>query len=177
MIRSTMVVAGLLAMALPASVAAVRADILRRPQAGAWTPYIEQFDRALAAGDTAGAERLLKEAHWLAFGSRRWEGYVAVGDARRRLAAVAADPAIEWTRARQAYLSGLLRAQALRSLEGVLRTAEGFAALGDREMVTQCLVVARNLAGNSEAGRALIEAAAAGLTERLATGVALGDGR
>jgi len=44
--------------------------------------------------------------------------------------------------ARRSYLTALHRAQAPRSLEGVLRVAEDFAALGDAAAVQSCMVMA-----------------------------------
>ena len=44
--------------------------------------------------------------------------------------------------ARRAYLAGLFRARGDRSVEGVLRAAEGFAALGDQDVVDQALRMA-----------------------------------
>lgn len=44
--------------------------------------------------------------------------------------------------ARRAYLAGLFRARGERSVEGVLRVAEGFAALGDQDVVDHALRMA-----------------------------------
>jgi hypothetical protein len=50
-------------------------------------------------------------------------------------------------RARAEALSTLFRARARGSVEGVVGACETFAALGDREVVTACVRVARGLAG------------------------------
>lgn len=64
------------------------------------------------------------------------------------------DAAVQWSppvrgieRARADYLAALFRARARGSVEGVLRACEGFADLGDRDVVTVCVRVARGLAG------------------------------
>jgi hypothetical protein len=48
--------------------------------------------------------------------------------------------------ARQAYLDALFCARDRRSVDGVLRAAEAFAALGDRDVVVQSLRIADVLA-------------------------------
>jgi hypothetical protein len=52
-------------------------------------------------------------------------------------------------RARAEALSALFRARARGSVEGVVGACETFAALGDREVVTACVRVARGLAGGA----------------------------
>ena len=66
-----------------------------------------------------------------------WEVSMRAGDeARARGDAPAA---------RRAYLTALFRARGERSLPGVVRAAEGFEALGDREVVEQALKIAAEL--------------------------------
>jgi hypothetical protein len=66
-----------------------------------------------------------------------WPALLQVGDeARSRGDAPAA---------RQAYLGALFRARGERSMIGVLRAAEGFRALGDRDVVEQALRIAAAL--------------------------------
>jgi hypothetical protein len=67
---------------------------------------------------------------------------------------VSGDAAVRWPpptraveRARADYLAALFRARARGSVEGVLGACEGFADLGDRDVVTACLRIARGLAG------------------------------
>ena len=62
--------------------------------------------------------------------------------------------------ARRAYLAGLFRARGERSLPGVVRAAEGFAALGDDEVVAQALAMAAPLAaaGADDEARARLAA-------------------
>src|SRR5262249_56106254 len=78
-----------------------------------------------------------------ALASGRWEGYVAMGDAARRLAEASGSRASGEARSRSLYLAALFRARQQGVVDGVLRTAEAFAGLGDREGVEQCLALAR----------------------------------
>ena len=55
----------------------------------------------------------------------------------------------------------MLRARAQRSLDGVLRAAEGFGALGDRQVVDVSLRIARSIAGGDAEAEARVEEFAA----------------
>lgn len=120
-----------------------------------WAEYLKSMDDALAAGDTRAADWLLRQAHWAALGSRRWEGMLEVGDAARRAGNV--------TAARTAYLTAAYRARRLRSFEGILGVVEAFAALGDREVAEQWLGVAKEFAHPSESALARVRAVAESL--------------
>jgi hypothetical protein len=117
------------------------------PSSRAWTAPLQRMDEALAAGDIRLAERAWHEAYGQALGSRRWEGMVEAGDAALRIRAVAKAQRLAAPTARQAYLTALVRARSQGSVDGVLRTAEAFARLGDGEVVEQALRVARDLGG------------------------------
>jgi hypothetical protein len=56
--------------------------------------------------------------------------------------------------ARRAYLTMLFRARGERSMVGVLSAAEGFKALGDREVVERALAIAAALDPDADAARA-----------------------
>ena len=71
---------------------------------------------------------------------------LAAGDAALRIGKVARLRKHYEAKARETYLSALFRARAQRSVEGVLRVAEAFSMLGDREVVDQCLVIAGRVA-------------------------------
>jgi hypothetical protein len=73
--------------------------------------------------------------------------------------------------ARRAYLAGLFRARGERSLAGVVRAAEGFAALGDEAVVAEALAMAAPLA--AVGGDADVRARLAALQERRAAAAAL----
>jgi hypothetical protein len=137
---------------LRASAAAVTAVVALGLAAGAtgasektgsgesWAPPLAAVERALEGGAVATAEQALRDAYTAAVGSRTWEGLVEVGDAYRRLGRASE------ARAREAYLAALFRARQQGSLLGLSRVAEGFATLGDREVVTMCIRVAKDLA-------------------------------
>jgi hypothetical protein len=106
-------------------------------------------EAALATGDLAAAMRAWHEAYGVIMGSRRWEGFADAGDAYLCIARASGSPADGIARARDLYLSALLRASGVGSLDGVLRIASVFAELGDDEVVTHSLRIARRLAGSN----------------------------
>ena len=108
---------------------------------------LSAVDAALAAGDVPGALRAWHEAYGAALGGRRWEGFAEAGDAYLRIARASGSPAGGISRARDLYLSALFRASGAGSLDGVLRLASAFVELGDDEVVTHSLRIARRLAG------------------------------
>jgi hypothetical protein len=115
----------------------------------AWQVQLDRVDAALARNDLAGAEVLWGEAYVAAIKSRHWEGMVAAGDTYRRLGELGGFRKLSDAKAREAYLAALFRARNRGSLEGVLRAAEGFAELGDQEVVEQCIRIARSVAARS----------------------------
>ena len=123
-----------------------------------WTSNLQRMDEALAAGDISLAEQAWHDAYGQALGSRRWEGMVEAGDAALRIGAVAKSRRLAEPTARQAYLTALVRARGQRSVDGVVRTAEAFARLGDREVVEQALRIARDLAGTDPEAEARVRA-------------------
>jgi hypothetical protein len=113
-----------------------------------WTAFLQRVDHALAVRNVSAAEEAWHDAYGAALGSRhRWDGLIEVGEAYLRIGEVANGRQAARATARQLYLSAFLRARQQGSLDGVLRTAAAFAALGDREAVTQCLQVADQIAG------------------------------
>ncbi len=114
--------------------------------AAPWTVHIQQVDDALAKRDLSAAERAWHDAYAAALGSRRWEGMVEVGDAVRRIGAMGGSRTAADARARRIYLTALFRARQEGSLDGVLRAAEAFSALGDPQVVVQCIRIAERLA-------------------------------
>lgn len=97
-------------------------------------PELERFAQALAVGDRSVAVHALQDAWSAALASRRWEPMLAVGDAALRLADDRPSLRPAQARARQAFKTALFRAQAAGSQEGMLRAADAFAALGDRDV-------------------------------------------
>lgn len=115
-----------------------------------WAGHLREVDEALATRNVSAAELAWHKAYVAALGARGWMGMVEVGDAYLRIGEVAKGRKVAQAKAREAYLSALFRARSERSVEGVLRTAEAFSALGDREVVEQCLRIAEGLAVRSQ---------------------------
>jgi len=108
--------------------------------------HYQRADEALTAGDVALALRHWREGHAVAVASRRWEGLVEAGDLYRRIGARGGFHAAAVARARECYLTALLRARGERSLDGVLRATEAFVDLGDEAIVERGLEIARQVA-------------------------------
>lgn len=119
------------------------------PRGEPWAAHIHAVDDALAKGNVAAAARAWRQAYIVALGSRRWEGLVEVARADLRLGAASGSRRESERRARALYLSALFRARQEGSVDGVLRAAEGFAALGDREVVEQSIRLAERLAAKA----------------------------
>lgn len=135
-----------------------------------WRLHLLKVDEALARNDLAGAAALWREAYAAALKSRHWEGMVATADAYRRLGERAGLRKASEAKAREAYLAALFRARSEGSIEGVLRTAERFAELGDHAVVEQCIHVARSVAARARDPRAAERVRA--FTERWAASAA-----
>ncbi len=111
-----------------------------------WTADLERADAALAGDDVGGALRAWRAAYTSALGSRRWDAMLDVGDAYLRIGGRAHMRNLYETKAREAYLIALFRARREGALDGVLRTGQAFAALGDRAVVGHCIRIAEGLA-------------------------------
>ena len=125
-----------------------------------WLAPLGDMDRALASGDLVSATTSRHKANLAALGSRRWEGFLAVGDAALRLGDALGDRRAMEPEARRAYLAALSHARAQRSLDGVLSAAESFVRLGDRARVEQGISIARDLAGSDGDAQARVAALA-----------------
>jgi hypothetical protein len=126
-----------------------------------WVVPPQRLNTALASPNVTAAEEAWHEAHRAALGSRqRWDGLIEVGEAYLRIGEVTNERQAAQPTARRLYLTALFRARQQGSLDGVLRTAEAFAALGDREVVIQCLRVADQVAerAHDPQARARVEA-------------------
>ncbi|HEY2995833.1 MAG TPA: hypothetical protein VGM22_23705 [Methylomirabilota bacterium] len=123
-----------------------------------WAVHLATMDRALQAGDVAAAQTAWRDAYGAAHASRRWDGFAETGDAALRLGRASASPAAGVPRARELYLSALFRARDTGSLDGVLRAAGSFHALGDRDVTSQAVRMAHRLAarGVTPSQRAMI---------------------
>lgn len=111
-----------------------------------WGAHIQRMDEALTNKDVGAAGAAWRDALGAGLGTRGWEGLVAVGDASLRIGEAAGSRRSAEAKARKAYLAAFFRAREQGSFDGVLRTAEAFAGLGDREVVEQVLRVADGLA-------------------------------
>jgi hypothetical protein len=108
-----------------------------------WAASLQRVEKALTSRNVSAAEVAWHQAYAAALRSRqRWDGLIEVGEAYLRIGEVANGRQAARATARRLYLSALIRARQQGSLDGVLRTAAAFSALGDREGVTQCLHVA-----------------------------------
>ena len=110
--------------------------------AAPWSGHLRAVDRALGQSDVDGARRAWENAHFAAVESLGWEGLIETGHACLRIGGAtggrtAAEPA-----ARRAYFAALYRACRESSFDGILRAAEAFDDLGDREVVEECLGLA-----------------------------------
>ncbi len=126
----------------------------REASAAPWTIHLRRVDEALAQKNVSAAEQAWHDAYGAALGSRRWQGLIAVGDAYLQIGETAKGRKAAEARARKLYLAALFRARNEGSLDGVLRVAEAFAALGDREVVDQSLRIAERLATRSQDAQA-----------------------
>ncbi len=122
--------------------------------AAPWADHIRTLDEALAKKNISAAEHAFHQAYLAALGSRRWEGMVEVGDASLRVGAVSGYRKVSETTARRLYLQAFVRARQQGSIDGLLRTAEAFSRLGDREVADQGLRLAERLAAQRRDGRA-----------------------
>ena len=125
------------------------ARAVSEPPAARWQAALARMDDAIERGDFADAARRWRDANEAARHSRDWAALIEVGDGYRRLDRTGRVSAGLDGGARDAYFKALLRARRDDSLEGVLRVAESFAALGDAAVVEQCLHVAHRLAARN----------------------------
>ena len=121
-----------------------------------WMSPLRDMDDAIARGDLTAAETARHEAYRAAIASRRWEGFLAAGDAILRLGEATQSRGSAEPEARRLYLSALFRAPGQQSLDGVLLATEAFARLGDGDVVEQGLRMARDLAGSDPEAQARV---------------------
>ena len=121
-----------------------------------WLAPLETMNQAIERGDLTLAETARHEAYRAAIASRRWEGFLAAGDAILRLGDMTQNRSTAEPEARRLYLSALFRARGQQSLDGVLLATEAFARLGDRDVVEKGLRMARDLAGSDPEAQARV---------------------
>ena len=130
------------------------------PAPSGWNAPLERADDALRDGDVAQALAWWQEARREALRSGTWEGMIEIGDASRRLAAGDRVRREGDARARQAYMTALVRARRDHSVDGVLRAAVAFGELGDREVVAHALRIAEHQAAQDPRAREQVRAVA-----------------
>ena len=126
-----------------------------RPEA-TWVEHLEAADHALGGHDVRRALGSWSEAYRSARVARSWRGMLDVADAYVRIGDTLGLRREAMPKAREVYLAAFLGARRERALDGVLRLAESFAGLGDRDVAELCLREAERLAANDPAARAPI---------------------
>lgn len=106
----------------------------------------------------------LDQAFRVAAAGDRWDALLEVGDAARRAGELAGSRGTADAKAREIYRMALARARHQESLDGVLRVAEAFVAIGDREGAVESLRIAETLAGQDPEARADARALATQVT-------------
>jgi hypothetical protein len=130
-----------------------------------WTPAIQRVDAALAKKEYSAALRAANDAYTLALATTRWDGMIQAGDLYRRIGEATGLRRSFEGKAREAYQKAFFRARQQASVEGILRVTEGYAALGDTQMVGMGLRVAERLAARDPEAQADIRTFRARLGE------------
>jgi hypothetical protein len=130
-----------------------------------WTNPIERVDGALARKQYSVAVRAWQEAHSAAVAAPGWEGLLAAGQAYRRIGEATGFRKSADAKARELYMTALTRARRESSVAGVLRVAEAFHGLGDRDVALQCARIAERLALRDPEAQADVRAAIVRLSE------------
>lgn len=138
-------------------------DIEIAQQIAPVTVRLEGVDRAIAGSRFDEAQAAWHEAYGAAIRTRRWEPMLAVGDAAVRLAEQSPALATQYANARRSYLAAFIRAREVDSFDGLLRSAEAFARLGDRHVVDVCLRAAEGVARDDAERLARVRALATSL--------------
>ena len=112
---------------------------------GPWTAHVEAMDKALAESDAGESVRAWRRAYSSALSHPGWLGLFTVASAALRVGMFPGFARSAEARARETYWIAFFRARQQRSFTGVLRTAEAFALLGDRDSADKCLRVAEAL--------------------------------
>ncbi len=138
-------VLGLGAVAILPHVAAVPAHTVTRES----PPALQQVDDAVREGNVSAAEQAWHLAYLEALRTRGSRSMLDVGAAYLRIGQVGRFEHVARRTARETYSIALVRAMSEGSVENVLRVAEAFARLGNREDVEHCLRSAEILAHRS----------------------------
>lgn len=120
-------------------------DQAAREEDSRWAEQVARVEAAVTSGDAAAMLRAWHAACLEALGSQQWAPMIAVGDAAVHVGRATGFTIAFGAKARQAYHVALFRAHQQASPEGILRAAEGFGDLGDREVAGQALRMAHDL--------------------------------
>jgi tetratricopeptide (TPR) repeat protein len=107
-----------------------------------WKTAIEKVEKELAAGNVTAALQEWRDAYRAATKAGGSEAFIEAGDAYRRIGEIAGKSESFGPQAREIYLIALSRARREECVECLLRIAEAFAALGDREQLRLSLRLA-----------------------------------
>jgi len=140
-------------MAMPVPVLSADIDSICADAENGWGLRLQQLREALGSGDVSIMVRAWHAACLEALASQHWGPLISVGRAAVCMGLAIGLPAAFAAKARQAFDIALYRARKASSVEGVLRVAAGFAALGDREALEQSVALAERLTLNAEVGR------------------------
>ena len=100
-----------------------------------------EMEHGVGVHDTGRAQPSWEKMQRAAVESLDWESLIEAGRASLRLVGAGGRAAAERA-ARRAFFTALHRACRENSLEGILRAAEAFDDLGDREIVEECVGLA-----------------------------------
>lgn len=154
-------------MALGAGAAAGQALMGRG--AGLFPPARSQSVNEAAAPIHAAA-LALDQAYRAAAAGGHWAELVELGHAFRRLGHVAGDPATFDAAALATFRAALTHARRQTSLDGVLRAAEGFGELGDRNGLKESVRIAELLAAGDPEAEADLRTLTTRFADQLAGG-------
>lgn len=130
-----------------------------RPADRAWADHLRVVESEIARGHVDTAVRAWHDLNATALAGGGWEGMIAAGDAFVAIGRAASAQNGARANAREAYVTALVRARRAGSVEGALRAAEAFRALGDDAIAEGALHVATQLAGPDEDARQRIREA------------------
>lgn len=111
-----------------------------------WDANLAEVDRAISRGDLRSAASAWREAYARARASQRWDGMLAVGDAYLRIGTAAGDVQASVPKARETYLIALFRARRAGAVDGMVRSAGAFEAMGDHDLAARAVRMAEGLA-------------------------------
>ncbi len=131
-----------------------------------WKIAIQKIDDALATGNVKAAVQEWQAAYRAVMRAEEWEGLLEVGDAYRRIGEVAGRGVPFEAKAREIYRIALSSARRQECVDCLLRVAEAFAGLGDRERVEESFHLANLLAARDPEAEADVRAFASRFSDQ-----------